>query len=232
MGRTLSERLTLYACDLPGHGMSDGWDGEVDLHDRSTDAVRLLLDAPHDVIGHSFGAIVALRLAIERPEMVRSLCLLEPVLFAVAGLDAPWVLEQHNAEAEPYLDALSKGDTELAARLFNRIWGDGRSWDAIRQRTRGYITDRIHLISAQDQALYDDAAHLLDPQRLSRLCMPVLLIRGDESPPIASVINEGLMHRIPSARQAIVRGAGHMLPVTHAPQVGALIMKLLEETEE
>lgn len=45
---------------------------------------RAALGAPVDVIGHSFGATVALRLALERPELVRSLVLVEPVLFAAA----------------------------------------------------------------------------------------------------------------------------------------------------
>ena len=37
------------------------------------------------LFGHSFGGTVALRIALERPDLVRSLTLVEPVIFAAAG---------------------------------------------------------------------------------------------------------------------------------------------------
>ena len=37
---------------------------------------------PMDVVGHSFGGSIALRLALEMPELVKSLTLIEPVCFA------------------------------------------------------------------------------------------------------------------------------------------------------
>ena len=67
--------------DLPGHGHSAEWQGE----EYQTDAMRIaeaLLDGPTHVAGHSFGATVALRLAVERPDLVSRLTLIEPVMFA------------------------------------------------------------------------------------------------------------------------------------------------------
>jgi lipase len=56
-------------------------------------AVDLLQDQaqgqPVDVIGHSFGGTVALRLAVERPDLVRSLVLIEPVFVAALLADRP-----------------------------------------------------------------------------------------------------------------------------------------------
>ena len=76
----------------------------------STQIVGNFITDPIDVIGHSFGATVALRLAVEQPEKVRSLTLIEPVFFAVAGQDVPASL----VAAQPYRDALQaaldKGD--------------------------------------------------------------------------------------------------------------------------
>ncbi len=59
----------LLAPDLPGHGKSPDWADPGDYHDAATRAVLAILEAaardgPVDVMGHSFGATVALRLGL------------------------------------------------------------------------------------------------------------------------------------------------------------------------
>ena len=71
----LSDRLAMVAIDLPGYGATE-FDRALDIQDQAcetTIAVLERLDAPAHLIGHSFGATVALRCAIERPELVASL---------------------------------------------------------------------------------------------------------------------------------------------------------------
>jgi pimeloyl-ACP methyl ester carboxylesterase len=79
----------MIAFDLPGHGRSADWDGASDYHHLSTQIAASFLTEPVDLIGHSFGATVALRLAVEQPQKLRSLILIEPVFFAVAAQDSP-----------------------------------------------------------------------------------------------------------------------------------------------
>jgi len=111
----------LLAPDLPGHGLSPDWAGPGDYHDATTRAVGSLLgalaqDGPVDLLGHSFGATVALRLALQRPELVRSLMLVEPVLFAAArAAGAPEYLPWQ-AQAAPYRAAMAEGRTERKRR--------------------------------------------------------------------------------------------------------------------
>jgi pimeloyl-ACP methyl ester carboxylesterase len=70
--------------DLPGHGRSAPWAG-TDYHSDATAVAAALLHGPTHIIGHSFGATVALRLAVERPDLVSRVTLIEPVMFAAAG---------------------------------------------------------------------------------------------------------------------------------------------------
>jgi pimeloyl-ACP methyl ester carboxylesterase len=118
------------AFDLPGHGRSADWDGISDYQSLSTQIAGNFITDPIDVIGHSFGATVALRLAVEQPEKVRSLILIEPVVFAVAGQDVPARL----VVAQPYRNALQaaldKGDYLAATRALVEVWGDGTQWEA------------------------------------------------------------------------------------------------------
>jgi len=71
------------AFDLPGHGRSADWAG-TDCTADCTAAALAPCYGPRAIVGHSFGATVALRLALKHPSLCHSLTLIEPVFFAVA----------------------------------------------------------------------------------------------------------------------------------------------------
>lgn len=222
--------MTLTAPDLPGHGKSANWDGTRDVHDATTAACAPLLGPSTDLVGHSFGATVALRLALDHPGRIRSLTLVEPVLFSAARASARAVLAETQKQAAPHIEAFRCGDTETAARLFNRIWGDGTSWKDFPRPARTYMADRIHLVDAQNAAVFEDLPGMLDPGRLEALSVPSLLIEGTCSPAVIGAINDALEHRLPNVLRVIIEGAGHMAPMTHPNAVAAAMMSLFEET--
>lgn len=232
LGQVLGDDLTLVAFDLPGHGRSGDWDGKCDLHRLSTDAALRYLTEPMDVIGHSFGATVALRLAVEHPDLVRTLTLIEPVFFAAALQDAPDVVEAHDAKAAPCFEALERSDATLAARLFNRFWGDGTRWEDMPDATRHYLADRMHIVPGQATAIIEDNAGLMAPGALDKAAMPVLLIQGENTADVIDAIHASLATRLPDARRVWIKGAGHMAPLTHPWQVADEILRLFEMAEE
>ena len=217
-----SPGLTLTALDLPGHGRSADWDGNGDYHALATAMAADLLSrspAPVTVIGHSLGGTVALRLALERPRALSRLVLIEPVLFHAAGPEAK---AAHLAEHAPFAAMLARDPAEAAA-YFQSIWGAGAAFADLPEPQRRYITDRIHLIAAPDDALTDDRAGLLAPGRLEALTVPVLLIRGERSPPVIAAIHETLARRLPDVAEVVVPGAGHMAPITHPAECAAAL---------
>jgi pimeloyl-ACP methyl ester carboxylesterase len=227
VGAALADRLTLTCCDLIGHGTAPDWVAGTDPAAASEEIGLAALPgsaaAPADVIGHSFGAVVALRLALNHPERVRRLVLIEPTLFAAAKAAGSAEVAPHLALHAAFAAALAAGEAERAAEVFTADWGTGEPWAGLPERQRRYITERIHLIPAADPVLMDDSGHLLAPGRLERLRLPVLIIEGGASPGVIPAIAAALAERLPEARRARMPGAGHMLPVTHAPQVAAEI---------
>lgn len=226
VGALLPE-LRIAAPDLLGHGMSPDWDGRGDYHTALTRAVIALIEDiaaghPIDLIGHSLGGTLALRVALERPELVRSLVLVEPVLFAAARAADPAAFAAHRAVFRPFHDAMAQGDARQAAELFHGAWGTGRL-DDLAARHRDYIVDRIGLVMAVDAAVTEDHAGLLGWQRLEALGLPVLLLEGAASPPVVAAIQAELARRLPMAEREVIPGAAHMLPVTHATEVAAAI---------
>ncbi len=81
--------LTMQAPDMPGHGRSGAYQTGAATGTHLFDAIVDRIETPVDVIGHSYGALVGVRLAIERPDLVRSLSLYEPVLMCAAFEAAP-----------------------------------------------------------------------------------------------------------------------------------------------
>ncbi|AHM04314.1 Hydrolase, alpha/beta fold protein family [Roseibacterium elongatum DSM 19469] len=224
VGRALSDRLRITAPDLVGHGRGPERDASQDYHDQVTAQARALLpDGRGHLFGHSFGATVALRLAVEHPDRVASLTLIEPVLFAAAG-NSPG-RRAHAATLAGMEERIAAGDMAGAARQFLDVWGGGVPYDAMQAAQQRYMADRIWVIAASDPALSLDRAALLP--RLDRVRCPVLLIEGSASPPVIGEIQAALAAGLPDARRVGIEGAGHMLPITHPDRVAAEIRRVL-----
>ncbi|MEP6986650.1 MAG: alpha/beta fold hydrolase, partial [Chloroflexota bacterium] len=86
----LAQSFTLIMPDLPGHGQTPA-NGPVDA-DEDADLVAELLTEPMHLVGHSYGGSVAMRAAVKRPEMIRSLIVVEPSTIDIAA-DDPVVLQ-------------------------------------------------------------------------------------------------------------------------------------------
>lgn len=231
VAKQLGQELTVIAPDMPSHGQSPDWDESSDFSDTVFDAALSSCgDQPIDVIGHSFGAMVALRLAATQPDRVRSLTLIEPVFFAVAAQDAPDIMQDHDGRTAHIVDAAATGDRALSARVFNRMWSGGTPWDDIPQRSRAAMIRAIHVVPDTVGFIYDDNAGLLRPGMLDAVTMPTLLMRGSQTLPAIIAINDGLERRLPNASQSVIKGAGHMAPITHPVEAAAAIGDLLKRS--
>lgn len=226
----LSDALTMTAFDLPGHGQSGDWDARGGMTQvcEGIAADFAAEAAPMDVIGHSYGAVVALALAIRHPDLVRSLVLIEPVFFAAGIRHDPAACEVHLHEMQGFGAALDAGDLAAAARSFIGQWGGGRPWDSFGAGAQARIARQMPLIEAAGPDLYDDALGMLDPDVLEAVAIPVLLLRGSASPRITAAINDALATRLPRARRTVIEGAGHMSVATHPGVVGVKAAEFLE----
>lgn len=226
VAKALGGVVDLRGFDLPGHGRSPDWQPEagVDYHTHVTRLAARMIDRPLDLIGHSFGATVALRIAVGAPQAIRSLTLIEPVLFAAAP---PAIRAQEAARDAAMAQALAEGrDAEAAGAFVNR-WG-AQGWDRLPAPARATMARQIRLVAANHAALSLDAHDILRPGGLEGVDAPVMIIAGTDSPAVVAAIGEALAGRLPDVGRAEVPGAGHMLPLTHPAQVAGLIGANLE----
>lgn len=225
----LDDKLAMTAFDRPSHGKSAVWDGfggELGLHRLTTQIAGRLIERRADVIGHSYGATVALRLAMERPELVRSLTLIEPPLFKLAEGTAAHAA--HGAAMSGVDAALAAGNRVTAARLFQGAISPEAPWAGLSERAQARLSNQIDRIGEELSVTMDDVAQLGAPGRIEGVTQPVLLLEGSASPAIMGEVQGVLADRLPRARRAVVVGAGHMAPQTHPENVAAEIAAFLK----
>ena len=211
------------ALDLPGHGESE-FDPSADLQAQAVETAVSLLEAsgPSDVFGHSFGATVALKLALKRPDLVRSLSLYEPVYFSVLAKADP---EAYAAEAEAsagFTTAALAQDWPAAAQAFLARWG-GEDLDTLPAAQRAYILKTIPLIMASGPSIIAPESGEAVLAGMAKLAVPTLLLKGAASPVVISEIADVLAQNGPSVRLETLAGAGHMGPLSHAADVAELL---------
>jgi len=221
MWRRLQEKLApvyeAVAPDLIGYGRAEPWHdpGGPTLDDearRVEDAIPCC-DGDFHVVGYSYGGAVALSLALRNPRRVKSLTLIEPVIFGALkrwGDDESLAILE-NLRARFAAGIRERGDTRAAMETFLEFWTPG-AWSRMPEKHR-----ESALLSAS-KVLHDwNAAFAFDPapRQLASIAPQTLLVRGDRSPQPMIRLVDALHHLLPGSRMSVVPGAGHLLPITH-----------------
>ncbi|SFR58321.1 Pimeloyl-ACP methyl ester carboxylesterase [Litoreibacter janthinus] len=212
--------LEVSPLELPGHGQAPAWNGN-DYQTQAYLMTETLCDEPVHLVGHSFGASVALRLAVERPELLLSLTLVDPVFFYAAKQAAPDLFAAYAARATPVLAAIAQGDVLRAAELFLGDWGVDGSWPMLPVAAREAIAAKMPLIGVTADSLAEDTGRIWP--RLKNVKCPVLIVTGGKSDPVMPGVVRGLQQQFSNCTSVQFEDAGHMIPVTHGKQLGQQI---------
>jgi pimeloyl-ACP methyl ester carboxylesterase len=197
-----------------------GWAGSthtlppVSIADHAADAAGLLdhlgVRRVH-VAGHSNSGPVVLQLALDRPEVVHTLSLLEPALFTVPSADA--FLEQ----AGPSLEAYGAGDHERAVAGFLSAVS-GLDWETCQAVIDEHVPGGIAQTVKDADTLFGIelpaiGAWAFGPEQAAAIVQPVLSVLGTET---VRLFAEGrpLLHSwFPQVEDATIEGVGHLLHI-------------------
>ncbi len=227
----LSGEYQVIAPDLYGYGDSPHWSVEQTL--SLSDELELLrpvfdgIGGPFHLIGHSYGAAVALAAAFTYPNRIRSLVLYEPVLFNLlleADSESPPAREIRAVRDDVRL-SVERNDCHDAGRRFVDYWSGGHAWDKMEDWQREAVARRMPKVVADFDAVM---GHTVGISTYRTLDIPTLLLYGVRSPASTRAIAQCLWESLPRIEVRGLLGAGHMGPVTHAEQVYGVIAKFLK----
>ena len=235
LGEALGSRHALVAPEHYGCESTGPWSGEraFTLADEAARTVSIIDASCSKVhlVGHSYGGGVALRAALERPQRIASLTLYEPSAFHLLktmGLYGAHGLAEIVAISKRTADGVSCGDYRGAAASFVDYWGGPGAWQALRPHVQAALTRWAPKAPLDFRALLDERT---PANAYAALHVPALILRGQHAPAPTRAIAERLPMLLPTARLAVVEGAGHMGPVTHADKVNAAIVQHIAETD-
>ena len=176
-------------------------------------ALRAALDGlavqQADLIGMSHGGVTALLFALDNPQRVRTLTLIEPPAF--------WVLPNHGndvpgaREMQKFIGSLRDATVTVAhVEQFRCLLGDcagGRSPRQAPQWTQ-WVKYRNSLRALHTIGDYDD-----DPSKLRTLSVPTLVVHGASTVPFHRSINAALLRALPNSKSFELAG-GHNSPAS------------------
>jgi pimeloyl-ACP methyl ester carboxylesterase len=214
----------LVAIDLPGHGHSDWRDDRQYWPTNNAEdvaaAMRTLAPSPRLVVGMSLGGLTSVALGARHPELVPRLLLVdvtpgsdrEKAASIVAFVAGP---EQFASFDEILERTVAFNPTRAESSLRRGILHNAREQD---DGSWTWRYDRWRLTEDEDvpdfRALWED---------VSRLTMPLLLVRGADSGVVGDEDVAELRRRQPDARVETVSGSGHSVQGDRPVELARLI---------
>ena len=228
----LAPAFTVLAPDLYGAGKSPEWpsDRTITLDDEVQLLGPVILGAPDKLVlvGHSYGAAVALMTALRHPEKIRALVVYEPTLFMLeeAAVPPPNGVDGIRNAVELAGQALDSGDPDTAAGHFIDFWMGSGSWALTPAERKPAIAKSMVNVRRWRHALTTESTPLA---AFAALTMPVLYMMGGRSPDSAHAVARRLVPVLPQVTELRFNDLGHMAPVTHAETINAVIADYLKK---
>jgi pimeloyl-ACP methyl ester carboxylesterase len=194
-----------------GYGHSDHPPGQTTIQEQASDCRGLLsalrIERAH-VVGHSYGGTIALQLAMDAPEAVHSLTLLEPALLV-------------GASARGYLDSLT-----ATVRRGKEAGASVAVHEFLELRSPGYRERLEELVPGAFSQAVKDAATTIENELpglpdwhfekadARRIASPTLAVVGEKSKQLSPRFEEAyrlLLDWLPSVEGAEIKGATHLM---------------------
>ncbi len=226
LARPLSENHEVISVDLRNHGMSpksDRHDYEMMAEDLATLVEHLCLDE-FDVIGHSMGGKVAMKLAERLPEKVKRLIVLDmaPVSYSKGRHDN--VFAGLN-EVSAYLNTITKR-SEAESYLSMHIKDPGVRQFLLKSLKKE--NDRFKW-QFNVQSLWNNYDKIMSWKAIEPFNGPTLFIKGEQSEYILAEYRQATVRQFPNAKAHMVANTGHWLHAEKPDTIHRIIARFLNE---
>lgn len=219
----LADIATVVAWDAPGYRGSPAWEQPLGMDGYADEAVSVLDDlgvAGADVLGMSFGGVIAMRMAMRHPARVHSLVLADST--PGSGSDPAKATAMRCRS-----DELARDGAEVFARArAARLVSAGASPELI-ATVAATMAEAISLPGyAHAASAMADTDHT---ESFAGVNVPTLVLVGGNDRVTPPVISRDIADRLPDARYAEVPDAGHVSNVENPTDFNMLVRIFLDE---
>jgi pimeloyl-ACP methyl ester carboxylesterase len=231
----LSRSFRVVTYDRRGHSRSERLPGQGSVREDVGDLAALIEHlglAPAWVAGNSFGGSIALRLAGERPELLRGVLAHEPPLFSLLAADAATapMLQEVGPRVGAVVERIAAGDYAAAAELFVETVALGPgSWAQFPPEMRQTFIENA--ATFLDEA-GDPEQLAFDPSSIRAFAKASLLSLGDHSPPLFEPVVRKLATLLPTVEVRTLRGAGHIPHFTHPSLFAEMVASFVRKERD
>lgn len=202
------------------------------LHAADLVALLLRLDlAPAHLVGSSYGAYTALVLALEHPELVRSLVLAEPPIMPLLNRTPEGDAIRRAffaASLDPARAAFAHGDSVAGVRAFvDGVSGTPGRFDALSAPARAQILTHAFEMRREMLASREQYFPPLACADLGRLHTPVLLLTAARSARRLHIITDELARCFRGDTAVIVPNADHAMHRTNPAYYNQVVLRYL-----
>lgn len=236
----LEDEFHILMADRPGHGYSGRPEASETLEVQAAQmagALKALAPGkPAVVVGHSYGGAVALRLALDYPELVKGLILLAPVTHDWGGGGEAWY---NQLAGPPIIGPIFSQFAPIAGPAQVKAGIDG-VFDP-REAPEGYYEDAalgLLFRPTEFRANADDVnalRHELAKQqdRYPQLDMPVILFSGAQDTVINPSLHAGkIKNQVENFELVKLPDTGHMPHHDHGEEVADAVRRLAGENDQ
>ena len=229
----LAPRFRVTAFDLRGHGYSDVPPTGYTSADHAADLLALMDHygiRSAMLVGHSFGAVIALHAAVLAPERVEALVLSDPYFPGLRHLEdlSRWNHWQtfHQEAADAGIDLLGEHWYDLG-KFFDQVMHlDEERLLKLRQSVGLPAMGRLLRLGNTTCGDDSKAEAGLTGAKILGITQPVLTIYGDESPFLATA--QYLAANLPDCRSVLIPHAQHRAPEENPVAFTLAVREFLE----
>jgi pimeloyl-ACP methyl ester carboxylesterase len=192
------------------------------------EAVIRRASCPVHLVGHSFGGLVALAVALRNRVKLLSLAIIEaPAAGLLRSLGEHEHYRAFRAMTQSYFAAFHAGEKAAIGSMID-FYGGAGTFAAWPQRVRSYAVETTGVNILDWAGAYGFQPTLAS---LAKIEVPTLVVRGGASHPAVLRANELLGHCMQKASVVTLAGAAHFMISTHAEEVAWMIAHHVTCTE-
>lgn len=180
------------------------------------------------LIGFSYGADIALRVAVEHPDLIRTLVITEPALFSwlITLPQGKELLDEYGSKIRPAKETVQKGDLEQGMRLYIDSFMGSGVFDQLPHSARERMMANARLIGAETADVNEIGPDIIR-EEASTIQAPTLMLTGSDSSEMFLLVSQELARYLPQAEHAQINDASHLLHVMNPEAYNNTVLSFL-----